>query len=657
MANFDIGLSGLFAAQKAFDIIGNNIANAATEGYHRQRIELAPAYFSQFGSILLGGGVEVAEITRAIDNLLEQEILRQKASLEHVSQECSTLQTVENAFGELMTGGGLNAAIENFFNALQDLSVNPGETNQVVTSAEALAGQFRTLGDFLTTLEQQIQLEAENTVEHINRLINQITELNDKIESTEIGGGQANNLRDQRDQRVAELSELIGVEILNREHGVVDVTASGIPVAISTFATELDIDLQEDGKLGITAAGAHDYITDVQGGRLGGLLSLKNELVSDIHDNLDNLAKAIIQQVNQYHVQGVGSAGSFTQLTGWPMASENLADFDPPVTDGKIYIRVTNTGTGEITRNEIDIDASADSLSSIAADIIAITGLNASVTSSRLQITADTNYTFDFLPAVLPEPTVNNLIGSPPTTPPPTISVSGIYTGPDNDTFEFTVQGTGSVGNGALNLEVRDNGGAGDPPIATLNVGDGYSARDPLDIGNGIKVSLSDGYLNDGETFEVDAFADTDTSGVLAAIGLNTFFSGSGASDMALCADIAAEPDRVATALGGDMTDNTNAQVLAGLRDQAVSSLNDMTPGDFYRRMIANTGQELAVKQMRQDNISNMVRNLASQQGDISGVNINDEAARLLIFEQMFQAMAKYVNVIQTTIASIMEIM
>jgi flagellar hook-associated protein FlgK len=649
MANYDIGISGLEAAQRALDVIGNNLANAATEGYHRQRIELTPAYSSQVGSVLLGGGVNIAGISRMIDTLLEQEVLRQQSSLEHVSQEFITMRTVENAFGEFTTGNSLSATIDEFFNALQDLSAHPGEAiwqNQAVTTAEAMASRFRTLGEFLTTLENQVKLEAENTIDQVNALIIQIAGLNDKIESMEIGGAQANNLRDKRDQYITELSGFIGVEILNREYGVVDVTAAGIPLVIGASAIELEVGLNENNELGVTVAGAYSYNTNIQGGRLGGLLSLKNELVADVRNDLDDLASAIIQQINQYHVQGVGSEGSFTGLTGWVMASEDLADFVPPVTDGKIYIRVTNTSTGEITRSEIDIDVSTDSLTSIAADISAITGLTASVVSSRLSISADANYEFDFLPGVLSGPTTSNLT--------PDVSISGIYTGSENQTYTCTVVGTGDVGvESGLQIEVK----IGAAVVKTVNVGSGYAAGDRLDIGDGIFISIGTGTLNDGEEFTIEALASSDTSGVLAAVGINTFFYGSGASNIAVCSDIAATPGRVATALGADMTDNTNASRLAGLRDQAVSSLGDMTPGEFYHRLITRVGQQLSVKQMRRDNIEVMVQNLANQQSEISGVDINDEAARLLIFEQMFQAMAKYMSTIQSMVAALMAAM
>jgi flagellar hook-associated protein 1 FlgK len=656
MDSFSIGLSGLDAAQKALDTIGNNIANAATEGYHRQRINLKPGYMSQVGSIVLGGGVDVAGIARMIDRFLEQEMLRQQSLLGHVSQEFATLRTVETAFGELSSGSGLNTAIDEFFNALQDLSAHPTELiwqSQVVTAAETMTNRFRTLGEFLTNLETQLGLEAENTMGQINALINRIAELNGNIERIEITGGQANNLRDQRDQCITELSELINVEIQEKEYGTVNVSVAGTPVVTGATLTELEVGLTDSGKLGVSVAGVRIYNTDVQGGRLGGLLSLRNELVSEIHDDLDALAGALIKQINQYHIQGVGSEGAFSQLTGWTNVSGDLTDFGD-VSAGYVYIRVTDTSSGAVTRTAIPVlqDASSDTLSEIAGYITTNVGnVTATVNSSnQLAIIADAGYEFDFLPCVLPEPTASTLTGASP----PTISVSGIYTGTVNDTFRFTVSGAGSVGNGTLQLEVRDGGGAGDV-IATLNIGSGYAAGDLLDLGNGITISLGVGDFGAGDNFDVDAFASSDTSGLLSAIGINTFFSGDRATNMTVCSDISATPGLIAASLGADMTDNTNAFRMAGLKDQALSSLNSMTPGEFYRRLVAGIGQQVSLKDIHHDNIEIMLQNLANQQTEISGVNINDEAAQMLVFEQMYQAMAKYMNAVQTAISSLMD--
>ncbi|MHC4482153.1 MAG: flagellar hook-associated protein FlgK [Planctomycetota bacterium] len=656
MQNYSIGLSGLSAAQKALDIIGNNIANAATEGYHRQRIELTPSYMSEVGSVLVGGGVDVSGITRMIDSLLEREILRQQSALAQVSRELTTLRTVENAFGEISTGG-LSTAIDEFFNALRDLSAHPTEIiwqSQAVTAAETMAGQFRTLAEFLTTLETQIRLEAENVIESVNTLTSQIAELNNDIQRMQISGGNANNLRDQRDRCITELSELIGVETQARDYGVVDVTAGGISVVTGASVNELEVGLDENSNLGISVTDAYNYKTDVSGGKIAGLLSLKNDTLADIRSDLDDLAGAIIQQINQYHVQGVGSEGSFTELTGWTNTSGDLSDFST-VSAGYVYIRVTNTSSQAVARTAIPVlqGASSDTLTEIASYITSnVANVTASVNSSnQLTITPDTGYKFDFLPAVLPEPEAADIDFNGSSDP--TVSVSGIYTGSSNDTFTFTVSGTGNVGNGTLSLTVTN--GASET-VATLNIGSGYAEGDKLDVGNGIKVSLGTGDLVDGDSFSIDAFSDTDTSGVLAAVGINTFFSGSDASDIAVCSDIDATPGRVATALDADMTDNTNALRLAGLKDETLSSLSSMTLGEFYQRLVTDVGQKISVKQMREDNIEVIVQNLANQQSDISGVNINDEAAQILVFEQMFQAMAKYLGTVQSTISSLMEI-
>jgi flagellar hook-associated protein 1 FlgK len=95
---------------------------------------------------------------------------------------------------------------------------------------------------------------------------------------------------------------------------------------------------------------------------------------------------------------------------------------------------------------------------------------------------------------------------------------------------------------------------------------------------------------------------------------------------------------------------------MAAVRGQTVSSLNSLTCGDFYRRLVAGLGQQISVKQIQQDNVEQMVRNLLDQQSRTSGVDINEEAAQLLIYEQMFQAMAKYIATVQSSLASLMEI-
>ncbi len=653
MTNFAIGTGALEAVQKALDVVGNNIANAGTEGYHRQRIDMRPAPSMKSGTIVYGTGVVVEDVTRMIDRLLEEELLRQQSLLEYSDTELSMLKMVESVLGELSSEeGGLSKAIDSFFNSMKDLSAHPKDAiwqNQVINDADAMAGQFRTVGEYLTTLETQIHLEAENVVESINSLTAQIADVNDNIERVEVLGGTANSMRDDRDMLVTKLAELVSVETTERKYGVVDISISGMPVVMGSSITEMEVGYDDNGKLGISAVGANNYMTSLTGGRLGGLLSLENSLIDDVRDEMDTLASTIIQEINQLHVQGVGSAGSFTALTGWTMASETLSDFDPAISDGSIFIRVTNTSTGAVTRNEVAIDVSADTMASVAADISAITGLTASVTASQLNILADANYTFDFLPSVLSSPTASSLTG----TSPPTVTVSGIYDGTTNQTLTFTVSGTDSVGNGNLQLSVTDGGGAS---VAVLDVGSGYAAGDLLELGNGIKITLGTGDLANGDTFEIDVYGDTDTSDFLSAVGINTFFSGNAADDIAVVPVMANAPSRIAAILGADMTDNANALRMADIGEQTFTALGSLTCGDYYRKAVTDLGQLISVKQTRQDSMESTLQNLMNHRSEMSGVDINEEAAQLMIFEQMFQSIAKYLMTVKTTMDTVMAI-
>jgi flagellar hook-associated protein 1 FlgK len=651
MQNFSVGLSGLNAAQAALDVIGNNVANAATDGYHRQRVELSPTSGGR-----TGGGVDVAGVARLVDTFLESEIMRQEASQGQVSQELSLLSTVEASFGEFSESGGLNAMIDKFFDSLRTLAASPLDRvprHETISSAQALTSEFRRLGTSLKSMGDQIVLEAQNTADSINQLTAQIAELNGKIQAVEIvqGRGGANNLCDHRDQLIMELAQLAGVETQQRDNGIVDVSIAGIPMVTGAVVLDLQVSLQDGERLAVSVGGTQGGGLSVEGGKLGGLLTLKNELIGGVHDDLDTLAQAIVGEVNRAHVQGLGLGGSFRDLTGWPIGTADLTALGTGVTDGTFYVRVTNTATGEVQRHAVEVQVSGtapDTPASIAAKIDSIEGLQASISSSRLCLVADQGYTFDFLPEVLPTPTGTDFTAGLA----PTVSVSGVYRGEENHVFTFTASGSGSVGNGSLQLDVQDEKGG---MVGMMNIGAGYAAGDSVTLDNGLKIAVGRGALNAGDNFQVEAFANVDASGFLAAAGMNAFFSGASASEMWVCSDILESSDRIATASGGDLTDNVGALRLAAVRDAPVESLAGMTLGEYYQRTVANLGQQVALKQTRQDNIEAMQQSLRQQRSDVSSVNVNDEAAQLLVFQQMFQAAAKYLSSLQTTMTTLMD--
>jgi len=661
MSSFDIGLSALNAAMKALDVVGNNVSNASTEGYHKQVVDLTASYSVTNGNRLVGGGVDVTGVTSVIDKYLEQEILKQQSALNQNTQEASVLTDIETAFGELSTSStGLSTSISNYFNALSSLSAHPDEIsyqNEVLTTGEEMAGQFNTLGKYLNNLKVETKLQVDNDVKQINTLSGQIAELNGNIQHIEMTGGHANNLVDQRDALISKMSQLTGVQTQEMDNGVVDVSVFGVSVVVGTDTINLETGLQSDGKLGISAAGAYAYDTTADGGNIGGLLEIYNNTVNGISTNLDTLAGSIIQQVNKCHVQGVGTDGSFTELDGQTMSSGSIGDYVPPVNNGEsFFVRVTYTDPTTkkvtVTRQEIGV-STAESLSDIADDISThITGLSATAYNNKLSIQASANYKFDFLPAVLPEPTgtTGTFAGSSS----PTVSVSGTYTGDKNQTFTFRVVGNGSVGNGTLNLEVKDGAGK---VVDNLNIGSGYAAGDELDFGYGVKVEIGSGALSENDSFQVGAYSDTDTSGLLSTVGMNTFFTGTSATDIAVSSELTDNPGRVASASGADGTDNNNATKLASLSDLKIDDLNSMTISDYYQQLVTNIGEQASVKKTAQTNSEDLILSLTNQESNVSGVDINEESAKMLVYEQMFQAASKYITTVNNSITSLMDIL
>ncbi|MCK5172388.1 MAG: hypothetical protein KAR47_03300, partial [Planctomycetes bacterium] len=311
------------------------------------------------------------------------------------------------------------------------------------------------------------------------------------------------------------------------------------------------------------------------------------------------------------------------------------------------------------TRTSVAVDASSggDTMTTIAAKFDAITGVGSSVTGGKLQITADANYTFDFLSGVLTKPDVSGWAGSGGQGP-PDVTVTGVYTGSADETYTFTVAGSGSVGSGTLVVNVVDSGANS---IATINVGTGYVPGSIVEVTEGLKISFdidgtSPGFMNNAETFDVQALANSDSSGLLAAVGLNCFFSGTNATSIAISDYAATSGSRIAVSRSVEMSDSSNILAMAKLGDTADSDLTALTPKAYYRGLATDIGNQISVAKIRGENANGVWMNLNKQRDEVSGVDMNDEAAKMLLFERMFQGMAKYISTVNQSMTTLMGI-
>ena len=635
MPDLSIALNGLNVALTAIDTVGNNIANAATEGFHRQEVNIEAIPYGGSARMNVGGGARVTEIRRRIDTVVENEILRQQPLLAQVSQELGTLQTVESTIGDMGTQS-LDASLDSFFGALQELAAQPDSAilrDQVRGAADSVTARFHDAAGVMDSLGRNLEVEAGTLVDQLNSLASEVANLNGQLAQLNLRGSANNNLADRRDEAVKKMTELLNFQIQRNGDGTISLMAGGTPIVIGNQATKLEIGRGDSGKLGLFSAGTSNFSLDVSGGKIGGVLALKNDLLPGVSDEFDALARQIIQQINQVHVQGVGTDGSFETLDSHHVV-EDLTTWQLPLTAGTVYVRVTDTATGQATRHAVAIDPAADSLSDVAARFDAVAGLSAAVTGGHLHLEAESDYTFDFVPALLPQPSTSTLTGTAEAV------ISGAYTGTQNQTLTCRVVGSGNVGvTDGLKVEVTD--GLGNV-VTNLKVGLGYRAGDVLAVSDGVQVKISAGTLNDGETFTIDALANSDTSGFLAAAGLNTFFAGHSAATIDLAADVRQSAGRLATSRDAGGIDNTNVCRMADVGSTPIAALGGISVGDYHRRMIAEVGQQVALRQGRQEGLQHVVTQLENQRESLSGVDLNEEAAKLMIFEQLFQTMAKY---------------
>jgi flagellar hook-associated protein 1 FlgK len=644
MSSFSIGLSGLQATQASLELIGTNVANASTAGYHRQEGVLTPQVTDLQGTSF-GGGVTMTGATRVIDHLVEQQLLQQQSGYSEASQSLAVLQTIEASFGQ--TGSEpLSTDLNSFLSSFSQLTTLPGNSalqQQVVNSGASLADDLHLTSQYVQSTLVDLKQQVQDLTTQVNTLSERIASLNVQVKDAS-NPAASDLLKDQRDQAISDLSQLVGVQSqdFNDATGMRNVSASGTAVVTGTSSNDLVSGTCDNGDTGLAIQGSNYYSSSFTGGKLGALLELVNHTLPGLQNQLDTLADQVIQGVNQLHVQGVGQGGSFSELTSSQQGGGTVASWSGNVVQGSFYVRVVNQSTGQATRSEINIDPATDTLASVAQKLNLVANVSASVSGGRLTLQGDTGYKFDFLPALSSTPETSNITGTAG------VTVSGDYTGTANGAFNVTVVGSGQVGvSNDLNLEVRDGSGT---LIKSLNVGSGYAAGDALEAGNGISLAMSTGTLVNGDNFQVQALASSDSSGFLAAAGLNTFFDGNSASTISVRQELMDDPTRLAVSTSESMNDVDNLNRMAAIINQPLQGLGQATPEGYLNNIISAVGTKASTAEAKQTTLNTIVQQLTNQRDTTSGVDVNEESAKLLQFQQMYQSLAKYISTQETSI-------
>lgn len=300
---FNIAKGALQAQLLALQVASHNLANVNTPGYTRQIALLTPQPSASTGRLNLGLGVTVPSISRAVDIYTTQTIHRNIADLSESETKASVLNYIESLFND-PSGTGLAQALSEFWNAWHDLANNPGgigERTSLLGKAENLCSFFHSLRNNLSQIIDQANASIAIALQEVNVITSQIAKLNGKILEAESSGALANDLRDQRNILLEKLSDYLGNVYLEDENGGLKIwVGQGIRLVDGLEHWKLE----SDGEEIIWNDVPVDISKRLTGGKIGGWLDIRDEIVPQYIANLDELAGTLIAQVNTLHFSG-----------------------------------------------------------------------------------------------------------------------------------------------------------------------------------------------------------------------------------------------------------------------------------------------------------------------------------------------------------------
>lgn len=477
---FDIARSGMQVAQAQLDIAGHNIANVNKPGFSRQRVELISRLpvTKPFGQI--GRGVEIADIVRVRDTFLDGLFRREAAGLGDATVRAEFLQRIEDVFLE-PSEHGLSSRINGFFNALAEFANNVEELpvrESVIAEAEALTQLFHDTAGRLNTLRTQANQELIHAVPEINSLASQIAALNFQIRQLEVGGKGANDLRDDRDLLLDQLSKLVNISVHEGQSGQISVLIGDAELISGDIVNEieavvnpaLDAERLDLVELRFANSGA---LVPVSDGEVFAALQVRDEVLVQLDGRIDTLAATIIREINRVHSQGTGLVNYSAPVTSEHAVTGAAVPLDTaglPFTfsAGTFDFNRYDSAGNLISTSTVTITPGVTTLNDIAAAL----GANGSVVNGQLVLTPPAGGSFSLTNDT------SGVLGA--------LGVNGLFTGTDARTI-----GINSAI--AANPALLASGFSNDP----LNTGDNTAALALADVQDGLFLDGGASSIND----------------------------------------------------------------------------------------------------------------------------------------------------------------
>jgi flagellar hook-associated protein 1 len=318
---FSTGLSGLSVARTALVTTAHNTANVYTPGYSRQQVVVSSNQALATSGGFIGTGARVSAVVRSYDRFLSSQLAQADSAAAGLDTYSTQISRLDNMLADRESG--LSAQIQGFFSGVQgvaDTPADPAARQQLLSSAQALAGNFRSVDAYLTELNQSLNAQIDGTVSQVNAIATQVASLNQQISqlSASAGGQPPNDLLDKRDQLVSDLSKLIGVTVVEQDGGQYNLfVGNGHTLVLgdragtmASVASAADPTRQAVALVGPNGKPQELSDSDVTGGSLGGIMGFRAQALVGTQNAIGRLATVLASAVNAQHQNGTDLLGN-----------------------------------------------------------------------------------------------------------------------------------------------------------------------------------------------------------------------------------------------------------------------------------------------------------------------------------------------------------
>jgi flagellar hook-associated protein 1 FlgK len=639
----NIGKTGLFAAQAALATTGHNISNAGVAGYNRQTVVQASLGGQQSGSGFIGNGTTVADIKRYSDSFLNGQVTSAQTTKSSLDTYYTQISQIDNLLAD--TTSGLSPALQQFFSSVQSISATTGSDSArqaMLSAASTLATRFNDIDGRLEELQSGVNSQITSTVNEINTYASQIANLNDQIATySGSSGRQPNDLLDARDQLILELNKQIQTTVTKGDNNSLTVSiGNGQPLVVGKqsfglVATTSDTD-QTRVEVGVVTGGKVVTLAEnsLTGGALGGLMAFRAETLDKTQNAMGRIAISLAATFNAQQNLGIDSTGAM----------------------GKNFFVAPEAYVGGSIKNDVN---STTAVKAVVADASALTQSDyklaydgANFTVTRLSDNAKT--------VINPYPQANAQ------------RIDGI---------DFTVTGSAAAGdyfsikptvNGAANIAVALTDVsqiAAAAPLSTsvplTNTGTGKISEGTVDkayltAGNAITTPITLTY--DKTSGNLSGFPADKPVTVTNSAGVKTVYA-AGATNIPFTAGssynvsgmnvtlsgVPADQDKFTISKNTDASGDTrNAALLAGLQTKNILNGGTATFQSGYAQLVSFVGNKTREVKVNADAGATLLAQVTASQQDVSGVNLDEEAANLLKYQQAYQAAGKVMQIAGT---------